>query len=181
MDIIRADFLILQARQRGEDEPRKTSLIFPRLREQSHVRRRLAEHRGGGLVVRIGFWTRDDVGQRPRTLVDFALVIGLRVGDLIAGGERLDLILAEARTVRIRECAEWNAQRMTGAANLLVHLEAALKLRLVVNAEHAGETPVLARRLRLFSLLLRQRRQRARERERHGGGGKGGEFDTDHR
>ena len=100
---------------------------------------------------------------------------------MIGGGQRPDLILAEARPVGIGERAERNAQSVAGAADFLVDLESALQLRLVVDAEHAGEAPVLARGLRLFGVALRERRRRAREDERHGREGQGGELDTDHR
>ena len=141
----------------------------------------LPKRRGRGLIVGIGFRTRDDVGRRRGTLEDLAFVVGFGVGDLVSRGERLDLILAEAGTVRIGEGAEGNAERVTGAADLLVHLETALQLRLIVNSEHAGEGPVLTRRLGLVGLVLRERRKRARGDERHGREGKGRELETDHR
>src|SRR4029077_2720113 len=112
--------LIFEAGQRVEDKPRKAALELQRLGQQRHVRRRLAERRCGGLVVRIGFWTRDDVSWRSRTLEDFALLVRLRVGDLIGGGERPDLVLAEARPIGIRERAERNAQSVGGAESLLL-------------------------------------------------------------
>ena len=67
---------------------------------------RLAERRSGGLVVRIGLGARDVVGRRCGALEDFALLIGLGVGDLIGRGERPDLVLAEARPIGIGERAE---------------------------------------------------------------------------
>src|SRR5208282_5010346 len=134
----------------------------------------------GGLIVRIGFRAGDDVGRRRWTLEDFAFVVGFSVGDLVSGGERLDLILAKARTVWIGELPEGNAQRVTRAADFLVHLESALQLRLVVNAEHAGKGPVLTRRVWLSRLVLRERRQRARRDKRNGREGEGRDLDTDH-
>ena len=69
---------------------------------------------------------------------------------------------------------------MAGAADLLVDLEAALQLRLIEGAEHAGEAPFLAWRLRLFRLLLGQRKT-AGERQREGGRGKGCDIEAGHR
>ena len=182
MDVVGAHLLIFKARQRVKDEPRKAALILSRFRQQRHVRRRLAERRGGGLIVRIGLGARDDVGRRAGALEDLALVVGRGVGDLIRGGKRLDLILGEARPARLGERAERNAQSVTGAADLLVHLEPALKLRRVVDAEHAPEAPAQTRRVRLVSIALRERRQSAREGERHRGReSESGKPDTDHR
>ena len=114
------------------------------------------------------------------TLEDFALLVGLGVGDLIGGGERPDLILAEARPIGISERAERNAQSMTGAANLFVDLEPALKLSLVVDAEHPREAPALARRVRLLGVALRKR-ESAREDERRGRKSERGKPEADHR
>jgi hypothetical protein len=70
---------------------------------------------------------------------------------------------------------------MTGAANLLVHLEPALKLTLVIDAEHPREAPALARRVRLVSVALREHGGYARKDKRRGRKGKRGKLDTDHR
>ena len=68
---------------------------------------------------------------------------------------------------------------MAVAADLPVDLEAPLQLRLIVRAEHAAEAPLLARRLRLLRLLLRE--GEPAERESEGCRGKGGGFEADHR
>ena len=47
-------------------------------------------------------------------------------------------------------------KRVAVGADFPVDLEAALQLRLIERAEHAAETPLLARRLRLLRLLLRE-------------------------
>ena len=70
----------------------------------------LPKRRGRGLVVRIGLGARNDVGRRRGALEDFALLVGLGVGDLIGRRERPDLILAEARPVGLGERAERNAR-----------------------------------------------------------------------
>src|SRR6202050_3690425 len=177
VDVIGAHLLIFEARQRVDDEPRKAALELQRFSQQRHVRRRLAERRRGGLVIRIGLWARDVVRWRRGALENFALLVGLGVGDLIGGGERLNLVLAEARPVGIGERAERNAQGMAGAANLLVHLEPALKLSLVIDAEHPREAPALSGRVRLLSVALRDHGGHARKNKRRGSKGKRGKLD----
>ncbi len=68
---------------------------------------------------------------------------------------------------------------MAGAADFLVDLEAALQLRLIVTAEHAGEAPILARRLGLFGVLLREG-ELAGERKPDGGRGEAYDFEAGH-
>ena len=64
------------------------------------------------------------------------------------------------------------------AAYLPVDLKAPLQLRLIIRAEHTGETPFLARRLGLLRLLLRK--GEPAEREGKSCRGKGGGFEADH-
>ena len=149
VDIVGADLLVLNEGQRVEDEPGEAALVFARLGEHPHVRRRLAESRGGGFGIGIGLRRRNDVRRDARPLEILALVVRRVVGDLIGRRESLDLRLAEAGAVGIAEGTEGNAQAMAGRADLFVYLEAALELRLIVDPEQTGEAPVLARRLGL--------------------------------
>ena len=69
---------------------------------------------------------------------------------------------------------------MAVAADFPVNLKAALQLSLVVHAEYAGKTPILARRLGLLRTLLRKG-ESAEQRHCEGDRGCGGKFDADHR
>ena len=115
----------------------------------------------------------------PGPLEDLPLVVRLGVGDLVARRERLHLILAVCRAVRIGERAERDAEGVAVAADLPVNLKAPLQLRLIVRAEHAAETPVLARRLGLLRLVLGEGEPAQKQSENCRG--KGGGFEADHR
>ena len=66
MDVVGADLLIFQPGSASKMNHGKPRSILSRLGQQRHVGRRLAEGRSGGLIVRIGFGTRNVVGWRSR-------------------------------------------------------------------------------------------------------------------
>ena len=86
------------------------------------------------------------VGGPTRPLVHLALVVRLRIGDLIAGGDRLYLLLAVAEIGEIAEIEMLD--RMTDRTDFLVDLETALQRSPVVGAEDAVERPLLMRQRR---------------------------------
>src|SRR5208282_1576134 len=85
-----------------------------------------------------------------RPLDVFSLIVWRAVGDLVGGGQGLDLRLAEARPIGIGQCSERYAQSVAGGADILVHLKAALQLLWIERAEHPRKAPSLPRGGRLL-------------------------------
>src|SRR4029077_8067648 len=86
------------------------------------------------------------VGRTARPLVHLALIVRLRIGDLIAGSNRLHLLFAVAEIGEIAEIEMLD--RMTDRTDFLVDLEPALHRSPVIGAENAVERPLLMRQRR---------------------------------
>ena len=168
VDVIDALLRVAGEGQRIEDEQREAALVGAGLGQHREVRRRLAAiGRGRRLVV--GEGRREAIGRTGRTLllgtgiVDFLDAVGL--------GERLDLPRGEARTAGLREVAEGDQTHGVAArADFLVDLEAALELRLVEPAEHAGKAPLLPRRIDAVAVIGERRGGTEGGREKSRGG-----------
>src|SRR5262249_52889794 len=110
----------------------------------------------GRLVVRK--WARDRIRGPGWSLEHLPLIVGLFVGDLVGGGDSLDLVLVVAEIGKVAKIEMLD--RMAGGADLLVNLKAALRRSPVVGAEDAVERPLLARRRRGGFSTRGERRQR---------------------
>ena len=121
----------------------RIAALGARLGDQRQVRRRLAVVGGGGGLV-VGERRRQRVRRRALAGEHIPVVIGA-VLDLILGGKGLGLRFREPDVLQIAELDQVHG--MTGRADFLVHLVAALSRRPVVGSEQALEGPVLNRRL----------------------------------
>ncbi len=136
MDVVRSILGIL--RENVEDEGRKAAFDAARLGNQREVRR-------CGAIV--GGSSRFLVRERRREIVrgmpgrsNISPSRSVRPRSSYSAAKRLHLLFGIAE---ILERAEGHQiHRMTGRADFLVDLQAALQLALVVGAERAGERPV---------------------------------------
>jgi hypothetical protein len=141
--------------------------LLTRLDDDAEVGRRLAV---------VGRGRRGGVGERLLEAVREAgrpfdrLAVIVEVGDLDVLDQVLDLILAEPELHQVAVGEQ--RQRMTGRADLVIDLIAALGGGAVIGAERPLEVPVAVRRLR-----LRFRRRNGFAVGREGAGGEGGQGD----
>ncbi|ENN87929.1 hypothetical protein RHSP_49317 [Rhizobium freirei PRF 81] len=141
VDIVRAAFLVLG--EDIEDELREAAFDFARLGKQRHIRRHSpVVGSSSSLVVR----ERRVEMVRRNCLASEHLTLGVRpVLHFVVGCKGLHL------GFRIAEIAQRTVghqlHRVAGGTDFRIDLEAALKLRLVIVAERAGEGPMLLARL----------------------------------
>ena len=159
-DVVDAELLIRH--EDVEHEPREAALVLARLGEHRHVGRQGAAIGEARRLRRSGTAAGNGrpAGPGARTFRPGRWA----VLDLVFGRDRRDLGLGEFRPALLAEIAErQQREAVTGLADLVIDLEAALQLAAVVTAERPGERPGIARRRRLLVLLRRGRLRRAEQ------------------